>query len=323
MDRIARFLLGFALISALSSPLMACFQQDCSKPIPAPPQLQRLPLPAQVLDPDALAWGIHWGINDRSSIAGQNEGSTYFRFSLADSGIEMDYGVGAPMVIPFMDIRAQLLGYGWQHGPYLTLEAGGDLMPTRHIGLALGAKLGPLSPFVAASIGHSLDRDFMEGNAGLALDMRDQLSLNLGVSRRLDMESNGDILADTATVALDWHFVAGRRREDAGRGELRRSRRRRRDEDQGAATLLDNADHGRAAPAAGTGAGDQPVAGSAQAPADDPCAFSATIDAFDPDRWEARARCLDALGKPDEARAARAKAKALRQEDQDAVPGGD
>lgn len=324
MNRFTRLLLGCALSATLSPPLAACFQQDCTKPIPAPPQLQRLPLPAQVLDPDALAWGIHWGINDRSSIAGQNEGSTYFRFSLADSGIEMDYGVGAPMVIPFMDIRAQLLGYGWQHGPYLTLEAGGDLMPTRHIGLALGAKLGPLSPFVAASIGHSLDKDFMEGNAGLALDLREQLSLNLGVSRRLDMESNGDILADTVTVALDWHFVAGRRREDTRRGELRRSRRWRRDaEGQGAATPPDNGDWGRTAPAAGTGAGDQPVAGSAQAPANDPCAFSATIDAFDPARWEARARCLDTLGKPDEARAARAKAKALRQEDQDAAPGRD
>ena len=319
MTRPAHAPVAAALLWALAAALPACFQDDCRQAIPAPPQMQRLPLPAQVLDPDALAWGIHWGINDKSSVAGQNEGSTYFRASLGSSGIETDYGFDAPLFIPYIDIRAQLLGYGWDHGPYLTLEAGGDLMPTRHIGLALGGKLGPFSPFVAASVGHSLDKDFLEGNAGLVLELREQLSLNLGVSRRLALTQYGDVMADTAAVTLDWHLLPGKPKHRHARAH---------DHGEGA----DHGDDGQGWPQPpAKAADDAPVNLPPPAPATqtappagaDPCAFSATIDAFDPARWEARARCLDALGKPDDAREARAKAKALRASDKAADPAPD
>ena len=325
MPPISRGLLSGALILGLSGPLAACFQEDCTKGIPAPPQQQRLPLPAQVLAPDALSWGIHWGINDKSSIAGQNEGSTYFRASLGDSGIETDYGFATPMFIPYLDIRGQLLGYGWEQGPYLTLEAGGDLMPTRHIGLALGGKFGPFSPFVASSVGHSLDKNFIEGNAGLVMDLRDQLSLNMSVSRRWHLEDDGDVMADTVAVALDWHLLPGKgRREAAPRRGGRRDRDAELDEDTDKAWPSPPASKAASTEATGEAGDkanpqipvDRPVSAAPTA-GNDPCAFSATIDAFDPARWEARARCLDALGKPDDAREARAKAKALRAADKD------
>jgi|GEM_PF-3428891 hypothetical protein len=326
-------LIGAALLWAVAGPSSACFQDDCTKPIPAPPQQQRLPLAAQILEPDAVSWGVHWGVNDKSSIAGQNEGSTYFRSSLGSSGIETVYGFATPMFIPYIDIRAQLLGYGWQHGPFLTLEAGGDLMPTRHIGLALGTKVGPLSPFVAASVGHSLDKDFIEGNAGLSLDLREQLSLNMSVSRRLNLADYGDVMADTLAVALDWHL-------SPGRGRAKGKRRMRRDEDADedadgkawpqppAKTAAERGAEKMAATAATDDAAEKanpqiPAEDSVNRPASssgDPCGFTATIDAFDPARWEARARCLDALGKPDDARQARAKAKELRAKDDEASP---
>jgi hypothetical protein len=305
-----------------ASPLAACFQVDCRDwdpaAMPAPPQLQRPPLPAQVMAPGALGWGAHWGLNTDSSITGQNEASTWFRASLGDSGIEPVFGFAGPNFIPYIDMRIQLLGIGWTYGPFATLELGGDLMPSRHIGMAFGAALGPLSPFVSARVGRSLDKNYVEGSAGVALGLRDGLSLNAGVARRLNLEAYGDRLANTATLALDWQVGRGGSPR-AGADEPMPSRRERR------ARARDEADDEDAAPARSAGSHDWPspppdkAAASAPAPAaasDDPCAFGSTLDAFDPARWEARARCLDTLGRSKEADQARARAKELRAKDQ-------
>jgi hypothetical protein len=309
-------------LAAWVQPLAACFQADCREwdpaNMPAPPQLQRPPLPAQVMAPGSLGWGVHWGINTDSSVAGQNEASTWFRASLGDNGIEPVFGFAGPNFIPYMDMRIQLLGMGWTYGPFATLELGGDLMPSRHIGLAFGAALGPLSPFVAARVGRSLDKNYLEGSAGVALTLRDGFSLNAGLARRLNLDDYGDRLANTATVALDWQVGrSGRDREETG--EVRPSRRSRR-------SRARSGDHEDAAQDSATGAGGQatnkpssPADATAPAAAplasDDPCAFTATLDAFDPARWEARARCLDTLGRNKEADQARARAKELRDKD--------
>jgi hypothetical protein len=126
-------------------------------------------------------------------------------------------------------------------------------------------------------------------------------------------------MADTAVVALDWHLKPGKPR----------SRRHTQDDDADAEggkawpqpPAKAHEPEKNAAAAADAAADPGPAPEPAAAPAADPCAFSATIDAFDPARWEARARCLDALGKPDDARAARAKAKALRASDHPTEPG--
>jgi hypothetical protein len=310
-----------------ASPLVACFQVDCRDWDPgamaAPPQLQRPPLPAQVMAPGALGWGAHWGLNTDSSITGQNEASTWFRASLGDSGIEPVFGFAGPNFIPYMDLRIQLLGMGWTYGPFATLELGGDLMPSRHIGMAFGAALGPLSPFVSARVGRSLDKNYVEGSAGVALSLRDGLSLNAGVARRLNLEDYGDRLANTATLALDWQVGRSGRPRDAADEPLPSRRERR-------ARARDDADDEDAAPARSNGAAqghdwpspppDKAAADAAEpaAPAasNDPCAFGSTLDAFDPARWEARARCLDTLGRSKEADQARARAKELRAKDQ-------
>ncbi|HTB33850.1 MAG TPA: hypothetical protein VK842_03240 [bacterium] len=308
---------------AWAQPLAACFQVDCRDWDPgamaAPPQLQRPPLPAQVMAPGSLGWGVHWGLNTDSSIAGQNEASTWFRASLGDSGIEPVLGFAGPNFIPYMDLRVQLLGLGWTYGPFATLELGGDLMPSRHIGLAFGAALGPLSPFVSARIGRSLDKNYVEGSAGVALSLRDGLSLNAGVARRLNLEDYGDRLANTATLALDWQVgPSSRSHDDADEPRPSRRERRRR-------ARQDDADESQdPAPAAATAGGkdwpsppaDKAAAPAATAASDDPCAFGSTLDAFDPARWEARARCLDTLGRSKEADQARARAKELRDKDQ-------
>jgi hypothetical protein len=281
--------------------------------------MQRPPLPAQVMAPDSLGWGVHWGLNTDSSIAGQNEASTWFRASLGDSGIEPVFGFGGPNFIPYMDWRVQLLGIGWTYGPFATLELGGDLMPSRHIGLAFGAAFGPLSPFVAARVGRSLDKDYLEGSAGIALSLRDGLSLNAGVARRLNLEAYGDQLANTATLALDWQVGrSGRGHDDADEVRpIRRSRRARTrgydDEDsQDENTVPASAGEGKDWPSPPA---DKAAAPSPAPASDDPCAFGSTLDAFDPARWDARARCLDTLGRSKEADQARARAKALRDKD--------
>lgn len=317
-----RSLSAAMMLAVLAQPLSACFQVDCREWNPAamaaPPQMQRPPLPAQVMAPGALGWGVHWGVNTDSSIAGQNEASTWFRASLGDSGVEPVFGFGGPNFIPYLDLRVQLLGMGWTYGPFATLEMGGDLMPSRHIGLAFGSALGPVSPFVAARVGRSLDKNYVEGSAGLALGLRDGLSLNVGVARRLNLEDYGDQMANTATVALDWQVGRG----GGGRDDQdepvpsrhgRRARARGADEDQpqdgDSAPAGPSKDWPSPPPA-------QPAPATAAAPAsDDPCAFGSTLDAFDPARWEARARCLDTLGRSKEAEQARVRAKELRDKD--------
>jgi hypothetical protein len=207
------------------------------------------------------------------------------------------------------------LGIGWTYGPFATLEAGGDLMPSRHIGLAFGAALGPLSPFVAARVGRSLDKDYLEGSAGVALSLRDGLSLNAGVARRLNLADYGDRLANTATLALDWQVGRSGRSQDDVDG-LRPARRSRRPRAHGS-DAEDSPDPDAAPAAAGAGQNwPSPPSTQPAAPASsDPCAFGSTLDAFDPARWDARARCLDTLGRSQEAEQARARAKELRAKD--------
>jgi hypothetical protein len=310
------------LVALSTAPLAACFQVDCRDwdpgTMPAPPQMQRPPLPAQVMAPGSLGWGVHWGDNTDSSIAGQNEASTWFRASLGDSGVEPVLGFAGPNFIPYMDLRVQLLGMGWTYGPFATLELGGDLMPSRHLGLAFGAALGPLSPFVSARVGRSLDKNYLEGSAGLAISLRDGLSLNAGVARRVNLEDYGDRLANTATVALDWQVGRSGRGSDDDE-EARSARRPRRNRDRAGEDQDDQAPPSAAAADQGKDWPSPPPdqAAPASAPtSNDPCAFGSTLDAFDPARWEARARCLDTLGRSQEASQARARAKELRDKDQ-------
>jgi len=328
MISLRRFSAALALACcAWSQPLSACFQADCHDwdpgTMPAPPQLQRIPLPAQVLPAGAVGWGVHWGSNTDSSIAGNNEASTWFRASLGESGVEPVFGLAGPNFIPYLDLRVQLMGLGWTYGPFATLELGGDLMPSRHAGLALGAAWGPLSPFAAFRVGRSLDKNYYEGSAGISLALRDGFSVNAGVARRINMENYGDRLANTATVALDWQV--GGLGAGADAENVRESRRSRRSRSRRAARG-DDVDDAAPASAAQDGQGKDwpspppdkaPAASAPAAASDDPCAFGSTLDAFDPARWEARARCLDTLGRSKEADKARARAAELKAKDKD------
>jgi hypothetical protein len=256
--------------------------------MPPPPAFRRVPLPASVMPKGQSAMDLYLGYNvqgmpERSSHGefqgsgfnlGGAEGSFGVRTGLPH-GLELGGGLGTPDLIPYGELRWQVLGQGWAHGPFLTVEGGANAVPDLHAGLAVGAALGPVEPFVAWRAGNWMslqpEHPYWEGAGGLALSWSAG-RLVLQYSERQD-SLDRRVLAQGLGLALElW---------PQGMGSEPRSRRYRYDPD---------------------------TAAQAQRT----CKGARPLDPFDPAQWDAYADCLVLEGDSQDADAAWAYAKKLR-----------
>jgi hypothetical protein len=191
--------------------------------MPLPPPFRRVPMPASVLGPGEASGALHYGFNAQGVGARRNygefqangidttgqEGSFYTRIGMP-RGFEAQLGVGGPDLIPYAGLRYALLGAERPRGPFLTLESGLTAVPDLHGGIALGAALGSVEPYVALRAGNyaSLkEHPYYEEAAGLAWRWDGGRVIAQYGGRQDGLDSHA--LAQGAALALELTAPAG------------------------------------------------------------------------------------------------------------------
>lgn len=187
--------------------------------VPPPPQFQRPPLSAKVLT-QGVGLQLYGGRNDRTNADMANEGALQVHLALAP-GWDMQTGINGPYVTPFFGLRYQLLGQGWEHGPFVALEAMGTAVPDLSAGLSLGADLGGFEPYVSARSGRFLAFDYYEGGAGVVLPPLGILRISGGISTRVSQGQHDDVRVTSAGGSLTFVLGAGKRGSKKRRRRVR------------------------------------------------------------------------------------------------------
>lgn len=178
--------------------------------IPPPPQFQRPPLSAKILT-QGVGLQLYGGRSDRTNTELANEGALQVHLALAP-GWDMQTGINGPYVTPFFGLRYQLLGQGWEHGPFVAMEAMGTAVPDLSAGLSVGADLGGFEPYVSARSGRFLAFDYYEGGAGVVMPPLGILRISGGVSSRVSQSQHDEVRVTSAGGSLTFVFGTGPKR---------------------------------------------------------------------------------------------------------------
>lgn len=182
---------------ASSSSASTCSSSNCIWGNPSiPPAATRQPYSARVLAPGVGRSGFHLDQMRAGAQAQRyqypldNEGratgaGVFSTWGLPPGGLEVGGGFVYPFFVPYFQMRYQALGQGWDYGPFLTLEAGLNMIPDLHAGLVLGGAFSEQIDLHAAyRLGKHLDRDYGEWSGGFTVRATNYLDIGVGGAYR-------------------------------------------------------------------------------------------------------------------------------------------